>query len=63
MHIVVHLIAGVDVELEVGAHRRLKRSIETLLNLSADIFVVVPSSQLFVEFTVGGRIKACNLGG
>ena len=61
MHLVIHLIAWVDIELEVGAHWRLKRTIKSLLNLATDIFVVVPGTQLFVEFIVGGWVKAVNL--
>ena len=63
MHLVIHLIAWVDIELEVGAHGRLKRPIESLLDLPTDIFVVVPGAQLFVELVVGGSVKAFNLGG
>ena len=44
MHLVIHLIAWVDIELEVGAHGRLKRTIKSLLNLATDIFVVVPGT-------------------
>ena len=63
MHLVIHLIAWVHIELEVRAHGRLKRTIESLLNLPTDIFVVVPCTQLFVEFIVIGRVKAFDLGG
>ena len=63
MHLVIHLIAWVDIELEVGAHGRLKRTIKSLLNLATDIFVVVPGTQLFVEFIVDGRVKAVDLRG
>ena len=63
MHLVIHLIAWVDIELEVGAHGCLKRTIKSLLNLATDIFVVVPGTQLFVEFIVDGWVKAIDLRG
>ena len=58
IHSVVQLIARSYIELEVWAHGRFNSAVQSLLDLLADLLVIVASSQLLVKLVVGGRIEA-----
>ena len=52
VHSIVHLIARGHIDLEVGAHGRLDRAIQALLDLLAHLLVVVACAELLVKFVV-----------
>ena len=62
VHLVVQLVARGHVDLEVGAHGRFNRAIESLLDLGSDLLVVVAGAQLLVELGVGGGVQAFHHG-
>ena len=52
IHTIVHLVASVEVELEVRRHGCLDLRIKSLLHLLPHIFVVVFGTKLLVELLV-----------
>ena len=58
VHLVVHLVARISIDLEVGTHLSFYCAVEALLHLSPHIFVVVASAQLLVNLGVSGLVNA-----
>ena len=50
MHFVIHLEAGVHIDLEGGRKRTLLCFLQARLNMLSHILVVVLTSKLFIEF-------------
>ena len=51
-HAIIKLVSWVHVQLEVGAHRRLNRGVQALLQLLSHILVVIACAELLVKFFV-----------